>query len=78
MEISGKRADVVLFLNDLPLVVVELKSPSREETDASAAYRQLRNYLNEITSLFIYNQICVMSDLTTSKEGTIISGKDRI
>ena len=68
---------MVLFVNGLPLVVVELKSPSREETDASAAYRQLRNYMHEIPSLFIYNQICVMSDLTTSKAGTITSGEDR-
>ena len=77
VENSEKRADVVLFVNGLPLVVMELKSPSREETDASAAYRQLRNYMHEIPSLFIYNQVCVMSDLTTSKAGTITSGEDR-
>src|SRR5699024_5696832 len=77
IESSEKRADIVLFVNGLPLVVVELKSPSREETDASAAYRQLRNYMHEIPSLFIYNHICVMSDMTTSKAGTITSGEDR-
>ena len=77
VENSEKRPDVVLFVNGLPLVVVELKSPSREETDASAAYRQMRNYIHEIPSLFIYNQILVMSDLTTSKAGTITSGEDR-
>ena len=77
IENSEKRADVVLFVNGLPLVVVELKSPSREETDASAAYRQLRNYMHEIPSLFIYNQVCVMSDLATSKAGTITAGEDR-
>ena len=77
VENSERRADVVLFVNGLPLAVVELKSPSREETDASAAYRQLRNYMHEIPSLFIYNQVCVMSDLTVSKAGTITSGEDR-
>ena len=77
VENSEKRPDVILFVNGLPLVVVELKSPSREETDASAAYRQLRNYMYEIPSLFIYNAVCVMSDLTTSKAGTITSGEDR-
>ena len=77
VENSEKRPDVVLFVNGLPLVVVELKSPSREETDASAAYRQLRNYMYEIPSLFGYNQVCVMSDLTTSRAGTITSGEDR-
>ena len=77
VEHSEKRADIVLFVNGLPLVVVELKSPSREETDASAAYRQLRNYMYEIPSLFVYNAICVMSDLSISKAGTITSGEDR-
>lgn len=77
VENSEKRPDVILFVNGLPLAVMELKSPSREETDASAAYRQLRNYMYEIPSLFVYNQVCVMSDLATSKAGTITSGEDR-
>ncbi len=77
VEHSERRADIVLFVNGLPLVVVELKSPSREETDASAAYRQLRNYMYEIPSLFVYNAICVMSDMSVSKAGTITSGEDR-
>ena len=77
IENSEKRPDVILFVNGLPLVIVELKSPSREETDASDAYRQLRNYMYEIPSMFIYNEICVMSDMTTSKAGTITSGEDR-
>ena len=77
VENSEKRPDVILFVNGLPLAVMELKSPSREETDASAAYRQLRNYMHEIPSLFVYNQVCVMSDLATSKAGTITSGEDR-
>ena len=77
VENSEKRPDVILFVNGLPLVVVELKSPSREETDASAAYRQLRNYMHEIPSLFVYNTVCVMSDMTHSKAGTITSGEDR-
>ncbi len=77
IENSEKRPDVILFVNGLPLVVMELKSPSREETDASDAYRQLRNYMYEIPSLFVYNAVCVMSDMTTSKAGTITSGEDR-
>ncbi|MDR1915962.1 MAG: DEAD/DEAH box helicase, partial [Synergistaceae bacterium] len=76
-ENSEKRPDVIVFLNGLPVVVFELKSPSREETDASEAYRQLRNYMKEIPSLFIYNAFCVMSDLATSKAGTITAGEDR-
>lgn len=77
IENSNKRPDVVLFLNGLPVVLIELKSPSREETDVSEAYRQLRNYMQEIPSMFIYNAICVMSDQLTSKAGTITSGEDR-
>lgn len=77
IENSEKRPDVILFVNGLPLVIVELKSLSREETDASDAYRQLRNYMYEIPSMFIYNAVCVMSDMTTSKAGTITSGEDR-
>lgn len=77
IENSNKRPDILLFLNGIPVVIVELKSPSREETDASDAYRQLRNYMKEIPSMFVYNAICVMSDQMTSKAGTITSGEDR-
>lgn len=77
IENSNKRADILLFLNGLPVVLVELKSPSREETNASEAYLQIRNYMHEIPSMFIYNCICVMSDHLTSKAGTITSGEDR-
>lgn len=77
IENSNKRPDVIIFLNGLPVVLMELKSPSREETDASEAYLQLRNYMQEIPSMFIYNAICVMSDQLTSKAGTITSGEDR-
>ena len=77
VENSNKRPDVILFVNGLPLVLIELKSPSREETDASEAYLQIRNYMQEIPSMFIYNAICVMSDQLTSKAGTITSGEDR-
>ncbi|WP_346692664.1 type I restriction endonuclease subunit R [uncultured Alistipes sp.] len=76
-ERSVRRADIVVFVNGLPLVVVELKSPSREATDVSEAYAQLRNYMQEIPSLFVYNAFCVMSDLATTKAGTITAGEDR-
>lgn len=76
-EHSVKRTDIIVFINGLPLVVMELKSPSRENTDVSEAYRQLRNYMLEIPSLFVYNAFCVMSDQATSKAGTITAGEDR-
>lgn len=77
VEKSKKRADLIVFLNGLPVVLMELKSPSREETDASAAYRQLKNYMKEIPTMFTYNVFCVMSDMAESKAGTITSNEDR-
>ncbi|MFI3240822.1 MAG: type I restriction endonuclease subunit R, partial [Bacteroidales bacterium] len=76
-ENSVKRPDIIIFINGLPLVVMELKSPSREDADTSEAYCQLRNYMQEIPSLFIYNAMCVMSDMSVSKVGTITAGEDR-
>ena len=76
-EKSVRRADIIVFVNGFPLIVVELKSPSRENTDVSEAYAQLRNYMQEIPSLFVYNAFCVMSDMSTSKVGTITAGEDR-
>ena len=77
IENSKKRPDIILFLNGFPIVLMELKSPSREETEVSEGYRQIRNYMQEIPSMFIYNCICVISDHLTSKAGTITSGEDR-
>lgn len=77
IENSNKRPDIILFLNGLPVVLVELKSPTQENADTSAAYKQLRNYMLEIPSMFVYNAICVMSDMNLSKAGTITSGEDR-
>lgn len=77
IENSNKRPDIVLFLNGIPVVLMELKSPSREEVDSSEAYSQLRNYMHEIPSMFIYNCICVMSDQLISKAGTITSDETR-
>ena len=76
-ELETKRPDIVVFVNGLPLVVIELKSPSREETDASEAYLQLRNYQKFIPSLFIYNAFNVMSDMALTRIGTITAKEDR-
>ena len=77
IENSEKRPDIIVFLNGLPVIVIELKSPSREETDTSEAFLQLRNYMHEIPSLFIYNAFLVMSDLAVSKAGSITASEDR-
>ena len=77
VEYSEKRPDIILFVNGMPLVMFELKSPSREETDASAAYLQLRNYMQHIPSLFVPNVFCVMSDMSETRVGTITADEDR-
>lgn len=77
VEYSEKRPDVICFVNGMPLVVFELKSPSREETDASDAYLQLRNYMHHIPSLFVPNVFCVMSDMAETRVGTTTSDEDR-
>ncbi|MBQ6099992.1 MAG: type I restriction endonuclease subunit R [Methanobrevibacter sp.] len=72
-----KRPDMVVFLNGFPIVVIELKSPSREDTDVSEAYNQLHRYMYVIPSLFNYNAFCVMSDMAESRAGTITAPEDR-
>ena len=72
-----KIPDVVVFVNGIPLVVCELKSPSREDADTSEAYTQLKKYMQVIPVLFNYNAFCVMSDMSISKAGTITASEDR-
>ncbi len=72
-----KRPDIVVFINGLPLIVVELKSGSREDVSTTDAYLQLRNYMKAIPEVFWYNGFCIISDLTYSKAGTISSNESR-
>ena len=74
---NNRRPDIILFINGLPLALMELKSPSKDEVGAENAFSQIRNYMQDIPSIFNYNAICVISDLTTNKAGTITSGFDR-
>mgnify|MGYP001860841890 FL=1 len=74
---NNRRPDAIVFVNGLPLVIIELKSPSKDEVGAENAYNQIRNYMQDIPSLFIYNAFCVISDLSVTKAGTITSGIDR-
>jgi len=69
----NKRPDVVLFVNGLPLVVIELKNPADENATVAKAFTQLQNYKNAIPSLFHYNGILVASDGFDAKAGTISS-----
>ena len=74
---NNRRADMVLFVNGLPLVVIELKNPADEEATIWKAYEQLQTYMHEISSLFAYNEVLVISDGTEARAGTITSDKQR-
>jgi type I restriction enzyme R subunit len=71
------RCDMVAFVNGLPMVVIELKSPSREETDEEDAYTQVKQYQQKCPGLFVYNAFNVTSDMLTSKAGTITAKRNR-
>ncbi|OHD69976.1 MAG: DEAD/DEAH box helicase [Spirochaetes bacterium RBG_16_49_21] len=73
----NRRPDVVIFLNGIPLAVIELKSAAEEETTDEKAFRQMQTYIKEIPSLFVYNSFCVISDGLLAKAGTITSNFER-
>ncbi len=68
---QSKRPDLILFVNGLPLVVIELKNAADENTNLSSAYRQLDTYKITIPSLFTYNGFVVISDGLGAKAGSI-------
>ena len=74
---QNKRPDVILFVNGLPLVVIELKNPADEHASIRKAYDQIQTYKIVIPSLFFYNAFCVISDGLEAKAGTISSAFSR-
>ena len=72
-----KIPDIILFVNGLPLVVIELKNAIDEKATLEKAYYQLQTYKNTIPRLFTYNAICVLSDGFDCKAGSISSGLNR-
>jgi len=71
------RLDGVIFVNGIPLSVLELKSPVREQATIGQAYRDMEYYKKEIPRIFFYNQILCLSDLTEARHGTISSSWER-
>jgi len=67
----NKRPDVLLFINGLPLVVIELKNPGDENATVKKAFTQLQNYKNAISSLFAYNSLLIASDGFDAKVGSL-------
>lgn len=66
-----KRPDVILFVNGLPLVVMELKNPTSENADIKSAFKQIQTYKQAIPTLFTYNGLCLISDGLECKAGSI-------
>jgi len=73
----NKRPDIVLFVNGIPLVVIELKNPADENATIRSAYNQIQTYKQTIPSLFSYNEIIVISDGLEAKIGSLSAGYDR-
>lgn len=74
---SRKRADIVVFVNGLPIAIIELKSPSRDVTNSEEAYLQLQNYMRQVPQLFTAAQMLVISDMADTRIGTITAPLDR-
>ena len=74
---QNKRPDVLLFVNGLPLVVIELKNAADENATMRKAFDQLQTYKSTIQSLFTYNAICVVSDGMECKAGSVSAGYSR-
>ena len=74
---NTNRPDVILFVNGLPLVVIELKNPTDENTTTKKAFIQLQNYKKNISSLFYYNGVLVVSDGPDAKMGSLTAGWSR-
>ena len=73
---QARRADIVIFLNGLPLGVIELKNPADERADVWSAFRQLQTYGSQIPALFDYNCALVVSDGTEARIGVLGAGRE--
>jgi len=74
---QNRRPDIVIFVNGLPLAVIELKNPADENATIQTAFQQLQTYKNDIPSLFTYNEMLVISDGLQARAGTLTSDWSR-
>jgi type I restriction enzyme R subunit len=72
-----RRPDIIVFINGLPISVIELKNPSNEDTDVWDAYNQLQTYKEDISDLFVYNEALIVSDGITARIGSLTASKER-
>jgi type I restriction enzyme R subunit len=73
---ENRRPDVVLFVNGLPLVLVELKDPTTESADVWSAFNQLQTYKSKIPTVFGYNELLVASNGVEARYGSLTSGRE--
>ncbi len=74
---GNRRPDLVVFINGLPISVIELKNPADEQADIWHAYNQLQTYKEEISDLFVFNEALVVSDGWTARIGSLTANKER-
>ncbi|MFG0448959.1 type I restriction endonuclease subunit R [Vibrio sp. YQ_11] len=72
-----RRPDVIVFINGLPLAVIELKNPADDHADIWNAYNQIQTYKEEIADLFVFNEALVISDGWTARVGSLTANKER-
>lgn len=75
--VYNRRPDIILFLNGLPIVVVELKNPAKEKTDIWQAFGQLQTYKEQIPDLFETNEVLVVADGATARFGSLTADRER-
>lgn len=73
----NRRPDVVVFLNGLPIAVIELKNAASENATIWNAVQQLQTYKQQLPSLFVFNELLVVSDGLEARLGTLSSNKER-
>ncbi len=72
-EKHNRRPDILLFINGLPVGLIELKNPASEKATVKSAFRQIQTYLEEIPSVFSHNEFIIIADGTEAKVGTLTS-----
>jgi len=76
-ERNNRRPDIILFVNGLPIVLIELKNPADENATIWSAFNQFETYKQQISSIFRFNEILVLSDGLEARAGTLTSNKER-
>jgi len=74
---GNRRPDLIVFINGLPLAVIELKNPADESADIWSAYQQLQTYKDEVSDLFTFNEALVVSDGLNARVGSLTANKER-